>query len=297
MSIAGNPMFRELLLDTASRIAYPYPDPAQSYLQDNSTNFTLFDTFWDYSNGSANNLPVTACNTDFCGFEYYSGIPTLGAGFYSNAVAYTYHTFYDLNGWLDVVDPKWKFAETIAMYGGLLMLQVAQQDLLPLDVGRLAVKIEEWATVDLAQHIEDEQSTGNCTFGDILENGMQSLNESVAEFVSSVAEFETFYEMTLDNIDDAGNSTESGEELVESIESVNRVLKGMMKVFTLKYPEGTPASVWYKQLLFRNGNTRFPYIWDVVEDGCDGNDTVELEEAFEITVGAINNASILVSSF
>ena len=180
LSIAGNPMFRELLLDTAQRIAYPYPDASQSNLGDNSTNFTLYDTWFNPANGSMNDLPVSACNTDFCAFEYYSGIPTLGAGFYSNAVAYTYHTFYDLNGWLDVVDPKWKFAETIAMYGGLLMLQVAQQDLLPFDVGRLAVKMEEWTTDTLVEHIAEEESTGNCTFGEALDDGMDSLEQGMA---------------------------------------------------------------------------------------------------------------------
>lgn len=103
--------------------------------------------------------------------------------------------------------------------------------------------------------------------------------------------------MTLDGINGEGNSTISDDELTENIGSINRILKELMKVFTLKYPGGTPAAVWYKQLLFRNGATRFPYIWDVVNGGCAEEDTAAIEEAFEITIGAINNASILLQSF
>merc|ERR1712130_667775 len=101
------------------------------------------------------NLPLTAANTDFAAFEYYSGIPSSGAGFWSNthgAEAYTYHTFYDLNGWLDIVDPQWLYARNIAIYGGLLMLKLSQENVLPLDITRLATKMYEWTQVDLPNY-------------------------------------------------------------------------------------------------------------------------------------------------
>merc|ERR1712062_611734 len=106
----------------------------------------------------------------------------------------------------------------------------------------------------MGEYIGQQESEGNCTFSEVLENGMQSLNQTLLEFTSSVAEFEEFYELTADNIDGTGNSTQSGDELRESIVSINRILKGMMKEFTLDPSKGTPDSQWYKQLLFKNGN-------------------------------------------
>eukprot|EP00483_Globobulimina_turgida_P013687 UN13713 len=178
LTIQGNPLLRKFLIESAQQINYPYGTDIEQNNKDNSTNFTLFDTWWNFDVNASNNLPLTGCSSDFCAFEYYSGIATLGAGFTAGANSYTYHTFYDLNGWLDIVDPKWDFAKAIAAYGGLMMLKFAQQDLIPFDIPRIAIKINEWTATDLPNHVSDP----NCSV--LFDNYIGSLNE-VAQYFTN----------------------------------------------------------------------------------------------------------------
>lgn len=193
---------------------------------------------------------------------------------------------------ITVVDPKWKFAETIAVYGGLLMMKIAHQDLLPFDVGRLALKMEEWAAIDLPAYIEHMEDYGNCTF-DVAheaESGIEALESSIRHLRSAVKDFEDVYNETLHRINE-----DRSYELVDTISSINGVLRNVMKMFM--HSDGIPSSKWHKSLLWDNGDSRFPYIWDLVAAGCEDNDEAALEIAFEITIeDAINQVSTLLST-
>jgi len=296
LSLKGNPLYRELLLDTAKAIPYPYQQWTEYNHADDDANWTLFDSWWNFNasddDAEENNLGMIVCNTDFCPFEFHSGVPTLGINFMGDfSMATTYHTLYDLNGWLDVVDPQWDFAESIATFGGLLMLKIAQQDLLPFDVVRLALKMEDWALGDLSDHIDDVELSGNCTFNS-TDTAMAVLEESIGTLIASATDFEAVYNATLSQIEEGGDDDDA---LGDRISSINGVLKNVMK--RLLNSEGTPGAKWYKQLLWGNwGTTKFPFIWSYVSDGCEADDVAEFEEAFGITVGAINNVSALLQS-
>ena len=81
LTIQANPLLRELMLESAQQVAYPYPeDVDQNNAGDNSTNFTILDSWWNFDDGAANNVPLVGGSSDFCAFEYFSGIASLGAG-------------------------------------------------------------------------------------------------------------------------------------------------------------------------------------------------------------------------
>eukprot|EP01084_Bolivina_argentea_P068335 124394_1 len=287
LNIQGNPLLRKLLLESAQQIKYPYTNDIQQNNKDNSTNFTLYDTWWNFTHDTLNNLPLTGCSSDFCAFEYYSGIATLGAGFTSGANSYTYHTFYDLNGWLDIVDPKWDFAKTIAAYGGLMMLKFSQQDLIPFDIPRVAVKITEWTENDLPNHLSPDDPDCQTIFN----NYIGDLEDEASNFQDASDIFNEYYERILDIIN--GNSNDdNGDDIEEDIVKINEILIGIMKRLTLEYPNGVPSNIWWKQLLWGNGK-RFPYIWDVIDNNC--ND-VNMSNAFSITTNAIREAADLLRS-
>jgi len=295
LKMQGNPMYRELLLETAQEIQYPYQQWTQHNNADNDVNWTLYDSWYDFntSDESDNSLGMIVCNTDFCPFEFHSGVPSLGINFMGDfSLATTYHTFYDLNGWMDVVDPKWDFAESIASFGGLLMLKISQEHLLPFDVVRLAMKMEEWATVDLADYLSETEKDGNCTFNS-TDSAMATLEEKLGELVQAAMDFEDLYNRTEAEIEGMDGVIADGSDLSASVSSINGVLKKVMKRLT--NPDGTPASKWYKQLLWNNwGDKKFPYIWSFISDGCEDEDESAFEEAFTITIDAINNVTALL---
>jgi len=301
LKLGGNPMFRELLLETAQEIEYPYQHMTEHNNADDNNNWTLYDSWYDFdaTDELENSIDVTVCNTDYCPFEFHSGVPTAGINFMGDfSLATTYHTFYDLTGWMDVVDPKWDFAESIATMGGLLMVKISQEHLLPLDVVRLAMKMEEWAVVDLATHLNETEMEGNCTFnssnfGDIGGGAvaMATLEEIIGNLVRAAIDFEDLYNRTESEIESAGGVID--EDLSETVSTINGVLKNVMK--RLSYSEGTPASKWYKQLLWGNwGTTKFPWIWSFISNGCEDEDYDEFQKAFDITINAINNVSALL---
>merc|ERR1712228_593228 len=165
----------------------------------------------------------------------------------------------------DLVDPKWTFAQSMATYAGLMVLKFAQQDLIPFDIPRTAMKIQQWTSEDLIQYA----SNSNCS----LDAYQQSLIEAVNRFES------------------ASDVFDDGYDVDEDVRNINEILMKFMKGLTLKYPQGLPSNKWWKQLLFAPGK-RFRFIWDVIV-GCDEE---ELSNAFEITVNAINDAAELLLS-
>eukprot|EP01084_Bolivina_argentea_P296329 510351_1 len=288
LEIMGNPMFRQFALDSAKDIDYPYPSEQK--------NFTLFDTWWDFNESAPNNLALTHVSSDFGPFEYYSGIPCLGPGLggaYGNTAGHQFiHTFYDLNGFMDVIDPKWYFAQTIAQYGGLMLLRFAQNDLIPFDVTRIALKMSEWTQIN--GDLRNFANNRNCL---LFENYIDLLIESTSNFQNSANIFTVYYYEILDEIQNT-DINNYGNELKNQIENINNILSNLFtQKLSLKYPNGLPSGKWYKQMIFGppwSGNKKFPYIWDIINDGCIES---ELLNAFNLTVSMIDDASDLLMSF
>merc|ERR1712003_94414 len=157
--------------------------------------------------------------------------------------------------------------------GGLMVLKFSQQDLIPFDITRMALKIQEWSSDDgeLMQHASEM----NCS----LDAHIGSLISAADKMNSASMIFDAYYEETLEIIN--GNATDA-DDFIEDVKKINGILVEFNKKMVLKYPQGLPSNKWWKQLLFAPGK-KFPFIWDVVEE-CDNS---ELENAFLITVGAI----------
>merc|ERR1712232_866194 len=111
-----------------------------------------------------------------------------------------------------------------------------------------------------------------------------ALMDAADKFGNATLIFDAYYEETLEIINNENNSTDSSDDFMEDVNIINGVLVEFMKKMTMKYPEGLPSNKWWKQLLFAPGK-KFPFIWDVIED-CDD---LQLQNAFDITVNAIND--------
>ena len=288
----GNPLMRQLLLDSAKQIKYPYQQWIQynhnpnNYNNESDYEFNLYDTWWNFTQNAKNDLTLPEDNTDFGAFEFYSGIPSAAAGFanipnslYWTENAYTYHTFYDLNNWLDIVDPKWDYAQTMAQYGGLIMLRLSEYDILPFDVTRLGIKLYEWATIDLPNYANNS----NCT---VAEELYLRLENVTMYFKNSTFVYNEFIE----------DNTLNDDTNIEKVEEINFVLKNMMKRLTLKADndegDGLISNPWYNQVIFKPSSSRYPYIGDTIARACDQSD---IERAFNLTIQYIENAVMLIA--
>eukprot|EP01084_Bolivina_argentea_P068336 124395_1 len=275
MVFLSNPLFRELLFDSSKELYYPYNN------DEFSTTMSLYDV-WNELNPSGN-LRLVTTGSDYGAFEYYSGIPTLGVRFdtYPNSFPDVYHTFYDLNGILDLyMDPQWKYAQRIASLGGLLMLKIAQAQILPWDVLRFADKMSEWVD-DL---INRANSVDDCSIDEYVDD----LKDAVVDFKNSADLFDKKVKAYVRN-----NNYDEDNMDPNEVEKYNNILREMMRGLTLKYPQGMPSNRWYKQIIIDPGSKRFPYIWDTITVGCSAQD---LQTAFMLTSNMIYNVSQLLHS-
>ena len=217
---------------------------------------------------------------DYGAFEYYSGVPSIGVRFDTFPAPFpdVYHTFYDLNGVLDLMDPQWKFAESVAKLGGLLMLKVADAQILPFDVVRFGQRMKSWIDGDVV----DRADAMNCS----IDGHIDMLRDAVSEFAGSAQRFD-------DSVKEYYAENGNDEERMDA--EVVAVYNGALMEMTrsLLYSEGRPSGKWYKHMIIDSGTRRFPYVWDRITEECDEE---HLEEAFLITEAVIYNAAELLSS-
>ena len=220
----------------------------------------------------------------FCDISCYSGIPCTGVRFdtYPASFPDVYHTFFDLNGVLDLMDPEWGYAQQIAKLGGLLMLKVAQAQILPWDVLRFGVKMKEWIDVDLIDYANSTDF--NCSLDEYLDdlyNAVDEFREGTELFHDERKKYEDRYNNEEDNMD------------AEEVRKFNVILMELTRMLTLEFPDGLPGSKWFKQMIIDPGSKRYPYIWNIISDGCDDD---ELRYAFNLTSTMILDAAELLNS-
>ena len=281
MVFLANPLFRSLLFESSEQINYPYND--HGFDTDQSL-YTVWSELQQQVNNTDENLRLVTTGSDYGPFEYYSGIPCIGVRFdtYPESFPDVYHTFFDLNGVLDIMDPEWKYAEQIAKLGGLLMLKVAQAQILPWDVVRFGQKMQEWVEVDLTNYAESRSFT--CS----LEDYIGELEDSVNAFGIGTYVFDDARQDYYDRYDNDEDKMDPDE-----VKEFNVILMELTRMLTLKFPDGMPNGKWYKQIIIDPGNQRFPFIWDTITNGCDD---AEMRAAVNITAEMILNASSLLNS-
>merc|ERR1712228_265730 len=115
----------------------------------------------------------------------------------------------------DLVDPKWTFAQSMATYAGLMVLKFAQQDLIPFDIPRTAMGIQQWTSEDLIQYA----SNSNCS----LDAYQQSLIEAVNRFESASDVFDDYYQETLEMIDGNVTNSDDGYDVDEDVRNIDEI--------------------------------------------------------------------------
>ena len=117
---SSSPSLKELVLDTAKEVDYPYSEMSL------------------YNNWKGNNEMPSIGNlgggSDHIGFYMHVGIPSMSGGAGGTTV---YHSNYDSFRYYErFVDPKFQMGATIEKFAGIMSLRLANATLIPYDLNR-----------------------------------------------------------------------------------------------------------------------------------------------------------------
>eukprot|EP01084_Bolivina_argentea_P189430 325753_1 len=291
-TIMVTPLIETLLIEAQKSVLYPYPNKQR----DNNEGKSTFYDYWRNDEETNQGPVIGQLNSDYGSFVYYSGIPSFETGFWGYTP--TYHSFYDTNGWLDIVDPEWKYAQHIAQYAGLITLRLTQNHIIPYNVYDLYNRVNTWRNSnipELANSLNCDITT-NILHMQLLNDSLDEFQESIDIFYSNLNEFTRKYGNDLYSTKINSNRNELDSDMLESVEQFNAILTGLRNCFTLKYPYGLPMNNWFKNMLWKPGSSggRLPFITDIIRLGCVEE---EVTNAFNITASMFYKASSLLQSY
>ena len=117
---SSSPSLKELVLDTAKEVDYPYSEMS---LYDNWRGDKEIPSIGNLGGGS-----------DHIGFYMHVGIPSMSGGAGGTTV---YHSNYDSFRYYErFVDPKFQMGATIEKFAGIMSLRLANATLIPYDLNR-----------------------------------------------------------------------------------------------------------------------------------------------------------------
>ncbi|KFH42840.1 Glutamate carboxypeptidase-like protein [Hapsidospora chrysogenum ATCC 11550] len=161
---AGSPLLGKTLLHALNRIADP------------NMNATLKD-LWDERGAKLEGL---GAGSDYVGFQDIAGVSSIDIGF--RGERYPYRSSYDTFDLVEqVVDPDFTYHGLMAQVVGLLILDLADSAVLPLDVSAYGTALERWA-IDLEQWAEKHTEDG-------IKLNFKELKDAVASVQKMATEF------------------------------------------------------------------------------------------------------------
>lgn len=167
---AACPLFEQTLLRVLDRTS----DPVQ--------NRTL-RSLWDEKKSTLKGL---GAGSDYVAFQDMAGISSIDMGF--RGPPYPYHSCYDNFEWMSTYgDPDFEYHRTIAQVWALLILEMADRPVLPLDFEVYSRAVKNYIA-DLESYADSKdapwQSVGADTIFDL-----RSLHAAADEFVTNAKEF------------------------------------------------------------------------------------------------------------
>lgn len=127
---AGSPMLEKTLMHALSRVADP------------TANETLY-TLWEREGSQLMDLSTGADPSDYVPFQYMGGTSSIHLGFQGES--YPHRSSYDTFDLVDqVIDPGFIYHGLLAEVVGLLLLDLSDRAILPLDAKRYGDKLEVW---------------------------------------------------------------------------------------------------------------------------------------------------------
>ncbi|KAL1871568.1 hypothetical protein VTK73DRAFT_2032 [Phialemonium thermophilum] len=164
---SGSPVFRKLLLQVLNRVA----DPIQ-----NVTIRQLFEA-------RHGDLEAIGAGSDYVAFQDIAGTSSLDIRFQGDG--FPYRTSFDNFQWMDRVgDPGFVYHKVLGQILALLIVELADRPVLPLDLPTYADRISHWVD-DLRHWAKNSPGGGKAEPVDL-----SPLRAAASELVASVREFE-----------------------------------------------------------------------------------------------------------
>lgn len=167
--------------------------------------------------------------SDFTPFFQHAGIPSIDIGF--GGEYGVYHSVYDNFYWMKTFgDPQFAYHAAAARVAGVLLLRLAEADLLPFDYEAYAAEIERY-TAEL-QTAAKTAGEGKLDLGEVNKAG-QMLKSSAAKAMNAVRALQ------------AGGATDAAK-----LGNINRTLRDVEQAFL---SPGLASRPWYRHSVYAPG--------------------------------------------
>jgi N-acetylated-alpha-linked acidic dipeptidase len=209
-------------------------------------------------------ISALGSGSDFTPFLQHIGVASLNVGFGGEGGGGVYHSIYDDFSWYSQFsDGDFVYGRALAQTTGLLLLRVADADLLPLDFDALAETVSGYVKEvrDLAKDRREQAEESNRSLD---EGGPYAVSDPREPFIEPVREAPVphFDFSPLENASDA--LTRAAREFAAAaaarsepardpgrLASVNAILRNVERALTR--PEGLPRRPWYKHYVYAPG--------------------------------------------
>ncbi|KAI9792117.1 MAG: hypothetical protein M1833_001265 [Piccolia ochrophora] len=163
---AGSPLFERALLRVLGRA------------NDVVTNVTL-RSIWEKSKSRLEGL---GAGSDYVAFQDIAGTSSLDISF--QGLGYPYHSCYDNFEWMEKFgDPDFSYHKLIAQVWALLILELADEPVLPFDFKAYASAVEGYVK-DLRHYTDEKQKASKSTLD------LTPLSAAAEQFTNNAAEFD-----------------------------------------------------------------------------------------------------------
>ncbi|KAI9815350.1 MAG: hypothetical protein M1827_002831 [Pycnora praestabilis] len=255
-SASGSPIFGNSLLRVLDRTS----DPVR--------NQTL-RSLWDESNSKVEGL---GAGSDYVAFQDIAGTSSMDFGF--DGPGYPYHSCYDNFEWMDEFgDPGFQYHKVLAQVWALMILELAEQPILPFDLSAYARSVKMYANEikDYAAHAASSFSKGKPARSPQALN-FDPLKEAIDIFIRN-AEVIHSYEREWTDVVYGGGGYESNILAIKRMSHNTRMANFETHLLDLSEGGGLPGREQYKHIIFApqiwNGynEARFPGIRDAIDSG------------------------------
>lgn len=259
--ISATPDLHEIAIETMKKVIYPFRGAGKT---------TLYDAWYSASGGE---VGVLGSGSDYTSF-LHRGISSIdmGSGGGPDDPVYHYHSNYDSYHWMTTYgDPGFVTHKAMGQYLTLLAYRLADDEVLPLNVGTYAGEMRKYYEA-LNQTVGEH--------GAAREVDIRPLGEAIDVFDGVAAAFMT----TL-------SSAAAGPELITTL---NRKLRDFQRAFTSQ--GGLPGREFYRHVVFAPGlDTGYaPVTWPgITEQVVNGDLALAREWVGRSEKGVLAAAAVL----
>ncbi|HMD36586.1 MAG TPA: transferrin receptor-like dimerization domain-containing protein [Vicinamibacterales bacterium] len=244
---------------------------------------TLYDTWLartreqasrDRRPAAAPNVGALGSGSDYTAFLDYIGVASADVGLSGTGGDGTYHSTYDHPGWFKkYIDPEFKFSVVASQMTGVMLLRLADAELLPLDYESYGRQI-----LDYVNEIEKEAVKASPQKAKTVD--FAGLAAAAAEFTKAGARLRVRGESALSKSSDA-----------QTLADLNRRLMTTEREFI--EPSGLPDRPWFRHVIYAPGLYTGYGVKTIpgVREAIDAGNFARAAEQAQIVIRALRRAT------